>query len=151
MNFKTDNGGIAIKINDAKISCNDASTWGTRLSQLAYVKGNVYISTFSLPRLAYIKEVLGKRPHNIYIVAHKKFLDKAHAIKNTFPDIRIVLRNDIHAKFVLIEPKTVWLSSANFGSSKWIENTVGMHSHEAFNFCKNVFENIFRNSTEVKG
>ena len=151
MSFKTDNGGEAVRINDAKLFFGDNSTWATRLSQLAKVKGNVYISTFSLPDLPYAQKILEKRPHDIFMVAHSMFHAKALAIKDAFPDIRIALRDNIHAKMVLAEPETVWLSSANFGKSGWIEHGIGMHSPEAFDFYKNAFDNTFSNSEEIIG
>ena len=151
MSFKTDNGGEAIRINDAKLFFGDSSTWATRLSQLAKVNGSVYISTFSLPDLPYAQKILEKRPHDILIVAHSMFHAKALAIKDAFPDIRIALRDNIHAKFVLAEPKTVWLSSANFGRSGWIEHGIGMHSPEAFEFYRKAFNNIFTSSEEIVG
>lgn len=143
--------GHAIDIKDAKIFFGDNSTWGVKLSQLAKVKGNVYISTFSLPDLPYAQKILKKRPCDIYIIAHSMFHAKALAIKDAFPDIRIALRDNIHAKMVLAEPKTVWLSSANFGKSGWIEHGIGMHSPEAFDFYKNAFDDTFSNSEEIIG
>ena len=151
MSFKTDNGGEAIRINDAKLFFGDNSTWAVRLSQLAKVKSNVYISTFSLPDLPYAQKILEKRPRDIFIIAHSMFYAKALAMKDAFPDIRIALRDNIHAKMVLTEPETVWLSSANFGRSGWIEHGIGMHSPEAFDFYKNAFDNTFSSSEEIIG
>ena len=151
MSFKTDNGGEAIRINDAKLFFGDNSTWATRLSQLAKVKGNVYISTFSLPDLPYAEKILEKRPRDIFIIAHSMFHAKALGIKDAFPDIRIALRDDIHAKVVLAEPETVWLSSANFGKSGWIEHGIGMHSPEAFEFYRKAFSETFSSSEEIIG
>ena len=151
MKAKTDTDGEAINIKDAKLFFGDNSTWATRLSQLAKVKGNVYISTFSLPDLPYAQEILEKRPRDIFIIAHSMFNTKALAIKDAFPDIRIALRDDIHAKIVLAEPETVWLSSANFGRSGWIEHGIGMHSPEAFEFYRKAFTETFSSSEEIIG
>ena len=55
-------------------------------------------------------------------------------MKRMYPELKIVLKPDVHAKFVLIEPETVWLSSANFGRSGWFEQTIGLHSKEAYEY-----------------
>ena len=143
--------GQAIDIKYAKLFFGDNSTWAVKLSQLAKVKGSVYISTFSLPDLPYAQKILEKRPRDIFIVAHSIFYAKALAMKDAFPDIRIALRDNIHAKMVLAEPETVWLSSANFGKSGWIEHGIGMHSPEAFEFYKNAFTETFSSSEEIIG
>ena len=149
MSFKTDDGGYTLQIDDAKITFGNGSTWKTRLSQLANIIGNVYIMTYSLPDLPYVQEILGKRPHDIYVVAHSKFLEKAVCIKETYPDIHIALRDDTHAKVVLTGPNTVWLSSANFGKSGWLENTIGIHSQKAFEYYKFAFKSTFDSSAQI--
>lgn len=135
MPFKTDAGGIALKINDAKLTTSKtASTWNTRLSQIAYAPGEIIICTYSLPDMDYLKSIFDKRSSGITIIAHEKFRSKSEKLKAMYPALNIVLRPDVHAKFVLIEPKTVWLSSANFGKSSWFEQTIGLHSKEAYDF-----------------
>ena len=131
--FKTDNGGKALALKDVKL-CTSASTWNTRLSQIGRFPGRVIICTFSLPDLEYIQKILDKRSKGVTIIAHERFSDRARILKNKYPDLQIICRSDVHAKIVLIEPCTVWLSSANFGKSGWFEHTIGIHSKEAFNF-----------------
>lgn len=150
MSFKTDNDGKAVSITDAKISIGSISTWSTRLKSIKQVKGKICIATFTLPDLPYAQKILAKRPRDIFIVAHTNFTQKAQAIKSDFPDIMIAVREDIHAKLVLIEPSTVWLSSANFGHSGWIENSIGLHSKKAYKFYKSAFDEIFTSSTEIE-
>lgn len=103
-----------------------------------------------MPNLSYIEGILCKRPHNISIIAHAKFYDKSMRLKEKFPDIEIAIRKDIHAKFVLIEPDTVWLSSANFGRSNWAETSIGMHSKEAFRFYQMVFTSLLQSAQIVR-
>ena len=150
MSFKTDNNGNAVSIPDAKISAGSNATWSTRLKNIKQVKGKICIATFSLPDLPYARKILERRPRDISIVAHAKFTRKAQAIKARFPSIRIAVREDIHAKFVLIEPGTVWLSSANFGYSGWIENSIGLHSKKAYKYYKSAFDEIFSSSAEIE-
>lgn len=136
--FKTDNGGKAVKIEDAKIvTSENASTWNTRLSQIgtANLKNNrVIICTYSLPDLEYSKQVFDKRSKNVMLIVNEKFRDRAKALENIYPDLEIHLKHDVHAKMVLVEPQTVWLSSANFGKSDWFEHTIGIHSEEVYKF-----------------
>ena len=149
--FKTDNGGLALKINDAKISLCSASTWNTRLSQIGNIKleRKIIICTYSLPNIEYMRKIFDKRSENMYLIAHEKFKTKADIIHSLYPNIKICLRPNVHAKYVLIEPETVWLSSANFGSSGWLENTIGIHSKEAYEYYeKGTFYMFFREEDE---
>lgn len=88
MAFKTDNGGFAFRCNDAKLQAN-ASTWATKLSQLKRQDGLVRIITYSLPDVYYVEKQLGRRPRNILLVSHSRFLDRALQIGRRFPEIRI--------------------------------------------------------------
>ncbi len=130
MAFKTDGGGLAFKCNDAKL-CVGASTWATRLSQLGRMKGVVRIITYSLPEMDYVSEQLGRRPYDIFLLAHTKFLSRAKQIRQQFPLIRVVVHPEVHSKVLLIAPRTILISSANFGSSGWHETTIGFQSKEA--------------------
>lgn len=148
--FKTDNGGIAFKCSDIKLQgC--VSTWATKLSQLGRQTGIVRILTYSLPNIDYVKTQFKRRPHGIYIICHSKFRDRALEIKRAFPEIRIALNPELHSKVLLIEPETVYVSSANFGSSKWHETSVGFHSKAAHDwFVDNDFFCLWHDSKEVE-
>ena len=135
MKFKTDGGGRALELNDVKISTTkSSSTWNTRLSQIAKIKGSIIIATYSLPDTEYIEKIFRKRSEKVILIFHEKFIEKARKLKESFPAIKLYPMPDIHAKIVLIEPDTVWLSSANFGQSGWFEQTIGMHSREAYRY-----------------
>lgn len=131
--FKTDGGGIALSNPDVKVSLGEG-TWGTRLSQIGRSDKPITICTYSLPSLEYMKNILGKRTGGITLIAHRKFARQARQLRATFPWLKIILKPDVHSKYVLIEPDTVWISSANFGSSGWMEGTVGIHSKEAYQY-----------------
>ncbi|KQP21471.1 hypothetical protein [Pseudorhodoferax sp. Leaf265] len=132
MAFTDDNGGFAFSCDDAKLSI-AASTWNTRLSQLARVQGPLRVMTRLLPNLDYIGRIVSKRPHNIYILASTEAEVDARSLKAQFPSIRIALHPNLNAKAVLVGPDTVWISSADFGESKKIESAVGLHSETVFN------------------
>jgi len=147
--FKTDGGGIAFKCNDIKLLCK-ASTWGTKLSQLHRQKGAVRIITYSLPRVEYIKEQFNRRPSNIYIICHEKFVDVANQVKALYPEICFAINAEVHSKVLLIEPHTVYVSSANFGSSRWHETAIGLHSKEAHDwYIENSFLPLWKSSKPV--
>lgn len=150
MAFSDDAGGFAFSCDDAKMSiC--ASTWNTRLSQIARVTGPIYIMTGRLPDPQYISRMLGKRPHNIFIVADASAHDEARALKTIFPAICIALHPNCNAKAVLIAPETVWVSSSDFGKTTKVESAVGLHSTVAFNRTfESLFKTLWAESTEIK-
>ena len=94
----------------------------------------VIICTYSLPDLEYSKQIFDKRSKNVTLIVNEKFRNKAEELESIYPDLDICIKNDVHAKMVLVEPKTVWLSSANFGKSDWFEQTIGIHSEEVYSF-----------------
>lgn len=135
MSFKTDAGGLALRLNDAKLMTTETcSTWNTRLSQIGKSGSQVIICTYSLPDVDYICRILDKRSRNVTLIVNDKFRSRAEELKRRYPALKIHTRPDVHAKIVLIEPETVWLSSANFGKSGWFENTIGIHSKAAYDF-----------------
>jgi hypothetical protein len=100
--------------------------------------------------LDYVKTQLGRRPYDIAIIAHAKFAKKAMVIKRIFPQVRLTLNECVHSKILLIDPQTVWVSSANFGSSKWHETSAGFHSKEAYtHYFNNSFMPLWELSHEV--
>lgn len=135
--FTTDKGGLAFR-SDCKISLNSDSTWNTKLSQIGrWPDKSIIIVTYSLPLYdKYTIKILDKRPtgKGITIVAHKQFEDRAGWLKKRYPELTIILVEEIHAKVVLIEPHTVWISSENFGKSTWLEASVGIHDKEVYDY-----------------
>src|SRR5258708_38014298 len=105
MVFRSDVHGLAFKCDDLKIS-KETSTWAMKLSQLARQGGTVYILTFSLPNLAAIQTTLSKHPSNMYLICNTKFADRAHELARMYPDVKIGVRPDVHAKVVGGQPQT---------------------------------------------
>lgn len=148
--FKTDMHGIAFKCDDAKLTVG-SSTWGMRLSQLARQDGIVRIITYSLPDMRYVREQLGRRPTDMYLVANSKFIERAWEIKREFPNIRVAHKDNVHSKVCLIEPHTIIISSANFGNShKWHETTVSFHSKDAHDWYVDAYESLWSGSQELE-
>lgn len=85
MTFSDDGGGFAFSCDDAKMSiC--ASTWNTRLSQIARVAGPIFIMTGSLPYTTFISQIIGKRPRDIFIIANTTAEADAKLLKAQLPD-----------------------------------------------------------------
>ena len=135
--FKTDNGGVALKLQDVKLCTTEtASTWNTRLSQIGRISGEIIICTYSLPSVSYIEQILDKRSKNVKLIVNTKFSNKVRELKRKYPALKVFCRPNVHAKIVLIEPRTVWLSSSNFGDSGWFEHTIGIHDNVAYKFYR---------------
>ena len=140
--FKTDAGGFAFRCNDIKIST-PVSTWATRISQLAKMNGLARIITYSLPNIEYVRTQLGRRD-NILLIANSKFESQARALNVEFPDIHVRVAPNAHSKVLLVEPQTLWISSANFGDSEWHDTTIGLHSAQAHDwYVTNMFEPLW--------
>lgn len=148
MAFSDDSGGFAFSCDDAKISI-VASTWSTRLSQLARM-GPMFVMTRLLPNLEYIGRIVGKRPRDIYILASTEAEADARQLKAQFPGIRIALHHNVNAKVVLVSPNIIWLGSSDFGESKKIESAVGLHSDIVFSKTINsLFNPIWSQAREI--
>lgn len=132
--LKIDNGGIELASRKVKIFCGD-STWNTKIGYFLRNHKKVFISTYSLPDVEYIKSMFGKQGfENVTIIAHKKFKEKAKLLKETFPDIEIYLEDSTHEKVVLCEPDTIIIGSENFGHSGWREKGVRLKSKEGYDY-----------------
>lgn len=144
--FRTDAGGFAFKSSDIKIGIGG---WGTKMSQIHRQKGYVRIMTYSLPNKDYIDSIFDKRSDRISIICNSKFRVKAKRLKQKYPAVALAINPEIHSKVLLIEPVTLWVSSANFGRSSWHETTVGIHSKRAHDWCCERFVELWGKSDEV--
>jgi phosphatidylserine/phosphatidylglycerophosphate/cardiolipin synthase-like enzyme len=145
--YKSDASGMAFKCNDMKLFT--GGTWAMKLSQLHRQEGAVHIATYSLPRLDYVKEQFARRPQDIFLLANERFYEQAREIKRAFPGIRVATHPAMHMKLLLIAPQTVYVTSANFGSSGWAEMGIGMHSPTAYQYTLEEFQRAWGRSTEV--
>ena len=131
MGWVNDTHGLAFKASELKLYFDGEHTWAMKLSEIARRKGRIFLVTYSLPNLKYVVDLLGKRPTNIWLIANSKFGDRAWAIKRRLPDVHVAVVPDVHTKVCVIEPKTIYITSANFGISKWHETTLGVRSATA--------------------
>lgn len=149
MAFSDDGGGFGFSCDDAKLTIG-ASTWNTKLSQLGHMLGPLFIMTRLLPNLNYISRIVSKRPRDIYILASTDAEANARELKAQFPAIRIALHSQINAKAVFLGPETVWIGSADFGESKMIESSIGIHSETVFNKAvTSLFNPTWKASREI--
>ena len=150
MGIKTDRHGLVFKPNEVKMYYNGEHTWAMKLSQLHRQKGKVRIITYSLPSIAYIIRLLGKRPRNIRIICHSKFKAEAIQIIKKYPLIKIAMCDEVHSKVCLIEPSTVYIGSANFGVSGWHETEIPVRSKTAHDdYIKKSFNKLWLNCTKL--
>ena len=131
MNFNSNGGGIAVRADIRVVA--GGSTWNTRLAQLLRGNRKIVICTFSLSP-DYVGRLLRKRSRDVVLVVNSKFAGKAMEVKREFPNVRIFLAANTHAKMALVEPDMVWLSSENLVRSRNFENTVGICSRDVYEF-----------------
>jgi len=149
MVFSDDSRGFAFSCEDAKMFIS-ASTWNTRLSQIARVVGPILIMTGSLPDPEYISRTLGKRPRDIFIIANAAAQREARMLKLRFPEVRIALHPNNNARVVLVAPDTVWVSSADFGKTTRIESAIGLHSGIVFKKTReSLFNRVWAEAIEI--
>lgn len=152
MAFKTDCGGVVMTA-DVKLS-KAATTWNTRLSQIHRMEGEVYICTFSLCNFEYISKILSKRSDRVTIICNSRYEENAKVLKGLFPETRFFVNPYAHAKLVLIDPQTVWLSSENLGRKKnTFDATIGIQSEEAYQHYLAQIKKLLRSrdTTEIGG
>lgn len=131
------NGGIRVKCSNI-IVASSVNNWMERLWFIRrYPEKKVILSTYSLPKLdKQVERLIGLREEGqgIFLLCNSKFVWKAEKLKNMFPKLTVFLRQDVHAKIVLVEPDIVWEGSSNFGYSGWFENSIRLKSRTAFNY-----------------
>jgi phosphatidylserine/phosphatidylglycerophosphate/cardiolipin synthase-like enzyme len=150
MGWADDVFGIVARPTECKVYARGGHTWAMKLGQLAKQKGVVRITTYSLPDTEYyFSNIFSKRPYDIYVICHAKFVAKACRLQALFPAIEFRVRDDIHGKMLLIEPKTVYIGSSNFGRSQWVEFEVGIRDKTIHDWCKRSFEELWQKSTPI--
>lgn len=149
MSWNNDQHGLVFKSNELKLYA-PSHTYAMKISQIWRQTGVMRIMTFSLPSIAYVHEQLGRRPYDIQVLCHEKFRSKAQGIKSRFPRIAIRTLETMHSKVILIEPKTLYIGSENFGSSGWFETCIGVRSKEAHDwFIEHVFSSAWEAAHDV--
>lgn len=146
--LKQDDGGVVLSARQVKIYT-EHSTWSTRIGWFLRNNKKVFISTYSLPDVKYIKSMFGDLSlENVTILAHRKFALQAAAIKFEYPEVSIFFEDNIHQKCALCEPDTVIIGSANFGHSGWKELSVGLKSKGAYDILLSDYQSRLTQAVE---
>ncbi|MCM1367898.1 MAG: hypothetical protein NC184_03705 [Roseburia sp.] len=161
MKFKTDGGGFATSCDDIKVLYG-ASTWATRLSQLAKTQNKLIIMTYGFKARnakypnedirnenSYVRNILNKHPKNVFVLCNTDSVEDAKILKQIYPDIMIKHKGDINANIVLLEPHTVFFASDNFGYSAYDEFGIGIHSKEIYDNLIKIFRVKWKTSNEL--
>lgn len=144
MCLRSDTAGPVVKA-DVKLS-NYGVTWNTRLEQLSRDPAEVIICTFSLANMQFISKVLNRRSQGVTIVAHDSYRRIAEKIKQWYPNVEIYVSPYSHAKLMLAEPETVYVSSENLGhTKKSFDASIGIESPEVYQHYRSQVERLIQN------
>lgn len=139
--WKNDAHGICFPCNEVKLYASGKHTWAMKLpaTTLKNGVGKIRIATYSLPDIEYCYDRFRQSPQRFTLICHRQFWDRAEGIKNALPEIAIYTHPEIHSKICLREPETIYLGSANFGKSNWIESNIGIRSKMGHDWLINNF------------
>ncbi len=156
MGWKNDSHGFLFKSGELKLY-RRTHTWGMKLSQLDKQSGTVRIVTYRLPGGKgdpYYEAQIARRPMNMFVLIgvgdSDSQVEHAKRLKDRFPNVRVAVHNTLHIKAVSIEPKTLYVGSANFGNSSWSDLTLGVRSAEAHEyFVDSIFVPLWDEAAEL--
>jgi hypothetical protein len=142
MTWNNDAHGLVCKIPEAKLYL-PSHSWAMKLSQL-HKQGDTHvrIMTFSL-NADMAQQILERRPYNIRIICNSQFNSEAYQLSRKLPGLHIRSFKDAHAKLVLIEPKTIYLGSANLVKNTLADISVGLRSKDAHDYYAKWFDEKF--------
>lgn len=140
MKLYTDNFGMTAKVN-AKLYNMEFSTLKNLAAILKNEDSEIIIVTFSLPgNPDFLCDIFDIRSQGVTIVANTKYAEPARTLKERWPDIRIYLDPNVHAKMVMADPDRVWVGSGNLGMTRSAEGTVGLEGRAAFGYFMDELE-----------
>lgn len=147
--INADNGGIDAHVN--KVRFFNEISFETKLKELCSgdLNKKVVVCSYSLD-YNLISRYLN-RLTNVEILLNSKNIGW---LQSKYPSIKFYERNDVHAKFMLIEPNEVLLSSQNFWNKgnleyfQWGVDIIG--DKDVYNFYSDIFENYVKNSNNIE-
>lgn len=125
-------------LNGVEVKFSKMLNWNQKFNGLR--NRNIIVSTYTLPNLDYLKTIIAKlfaQGNSLTIYANDFVLPTLQLLQQEFPQLVYDTRPNLHAKMVLIENNIVWLSSQNFGSSGWFENTINLKGLEPYDYFYN--------------
>ena len=136
--------GASKTIPTAMIKYSSGLNWGTKLNGYRLHNPQIIICTYTLPKLNYICSILDnllKSQYDVELIFIVNSIAKPQLeeLLSKYPQIKGKHVSDIHAKMALIKMNTneryyTWLSSQNFGTSGWFENTIRVKGQETYQF-----------------
>lgn len=132
--------------------------WNQKLN--GYHNRKIIIATLTLPGKEYVETILTKlldHGNKVEIIAGVTSKDRLVYFKKKFPSLKYTVLPNIHAKFILIENDSqnkqgyVWLSSQNFGTSGWFENTINLKSNSVVKYLLGQLDEVKRQSINISG
>jgi hypothetical protein len=147
MIWRADSHGIVTRSSEIKCYV-DSHSWAMKLSQLHRQDGLVRVATYSL-NAKYATEVFQRRNRDVRIICNSKFRKQALTLNKRLPNIEIAYRDDMHAKFVLIEPDTVYLGSMNLVNNSVRDSVVGIRARDIQQYYADWFDRMWSNSTRA--
>ena len=127
----------SLSLSDVEIKFSTMVNWNQKFNGCR--DRDIIVCTYTLPNLDYVRTILGKlfkQGNRVRIVANKICEPVLSRLACEFDELKISIKPNMHAKMILIDSNLVWLSSQNFGTSGWLENTVRIKSDKAYQFYK---------------
>ncbi|KJU96817.1 phospholipase D-like domain-containing protein [Streptococcus gordonii] len=122
-------------LHNVEVKFSKQLNWNQKFNGLHNRK--IIITTYTLPNLDYIRTMLKKlfkQQNDVTIYANSIALPTLKNLKNEFQNLIFETRPNLHSKMVLVDDNIVWISSQNFGTSAWFENTLNIKSDAAYCF-----------------
>jgi hypothetical protein len=132
-----DKYGIVTRSN--KIKCyKSGHSWEQKLWQLNEQKGSVRVATYSLDADLAIR-LFHRCQKRVWILCNEMFDSDARRLKTALPQIGIACCKGMHAKFVLVEPDTVYIGSMNLVKVRMHDTVLELHSRDMLEFYADWF------------
>ena len=138
---KKDNGGVLAKLDEIEFSTN--MDWESTLSKITdqetiictYGEPDADYNPFFKKHLGHMTNVMIVNGFNSKLVKQEVYYEK---LKKFNDNAKVYVNDNTHAKFLLIAPNEVYVTSQNVGYSDWLQVTVHIKDMGAFDFYKNI-------------
>lgn len=130
--------------------------WNQKLN--GYHNRKIIIATLILPGKEYVETILTKlldHDNEVEIIAGVTSKDRLAYFKKKLPSLKYTVLPNMHVKFILIENDSqnkqgyVWLSSQNFGTSDWFENTINLKSNSVVKYLLGQLDEVKRQAINI--
>lgn len=128
----------SIKINNIDVKLSTMLNWNQKFN--GYHGRKIIVTTYSLPNYDYARTMIEKilnQGNQLTIYANDISSSILKKLSEEFPELSYMTFPNLHSKMILVEENIVWLSSQNFGTSTWFENTINIKSKEAYRYFYN--------------